>query len=78
MEFVKQGILNGVEYVAHFTELPDGQFMATIATVELGPKGFPDCISKTVSSKEEALEAIEDAWAELGKVKIMSFIWNRE
>ncbi|MNW36167.1 hypothetical protein D3C74_131730 [compost metagenome] len=65
MESVRQGVIGGIEYTACFTELPDGQFMASIISAETREDGIAHHVTKICATKEEVMEAINDAWADL-------------
>ncbi|WP_216479213.1 hypothetical protein [Paenibacillus brevis] len=67
MESVKHGNIGGKMYAAHYTELPDGQYLAVIAATDPAEVDSGGSLTKTCSTKEEALASIEDAWADLEK-----------
>ncbi|WP_339294357.1 hypothetical protein MKY82_22130 [Paenibacillus sp. FSL W7-1279] len=64
-EAVRTGVINGKMYTAFFTELPNGQYLASVVGEATGSEGFGEHVTKMCGSKEEAVAAINDAWAEL-------------
>lgn len=64
-ESVRQGLINGKAYSAFYTELPNGQYMASIVKEEVGAQGFGEHLTKMCASEEEAVEAINEAWSDL-------------
>jgi hypothetical protein len=64
-EEVRSGNIKGKMYTAFFAALPTGQFMASIVGNETEENGFGGHITKVCANKEEAITAINEAWAEL-------------
>ncbi|MNW38171.1 hypothetical protein D3C74_152300 [compost metagenome] len=65
MESVRQGVIAGKEYAGFITELPTGQYMASIIATETGSQGQGEHVTKTCATKQEAIDAINEAWADL-------------
>lgn len=67
MESVKHGKIGDKKYAALYAELPDGNHLAVITETEPSEIDSSGRLTKTCSTKAEALASIEDAWADLEK-----------
>lgn len=67
-ESVRTGTISGKMYTAFFTELPNGQYLASVVGEETGAEGFGEHVTKTCRTKDEAIIAINDAWAEMERL----------
>lgn len=66
-ESIREGIIKGEEFAAFYTELPNGKIIATVARVGNGVVGLDGHVTKMCDTKEEAIDAINEAWADLDK-----------